>query len=88
MTSTVARALSGPEAAGLPGGTLVSRSPTAASTVIGISMITVPATVGVRTRWNSASRQASPSGTRAEGRPGWRAAPAPATAVAAIQRFV
>ena len=53
MTSTVARALSGPEAAGLPGGTLVSRSPTAASTVIGISMITVPATVGVRTRWNT-----------------------------------
>ena len=65
ITTTVARALSGAAGAGLPAGTLDRRSPTAGSTVSGISMITVPETVGVRTRWNSASRQDSTSGTRA-----------------------
>ena len=65
ITTTVARALSGAAAAGLPSGTLTSRSPTAGSTVIGISMITVPATVGVTMRCTCASRQESSSGTTA-----------------------
>ena len=65
ITANVASALSGAPAARLPSGTPASRSPTAGSTVIGISMITVPATAGVTTRCTCASRQESSSGTAA-----------------------
>ena len=65
ITTTVTSALTGAAGTGLPAGTLDSKSPTAGSTVSEISMITVPETVGVRIRWNSASRQDSTSGTRA-----------------------
>ena len=59
-------ALSGAASAGLPSGTAASRSNTAGITVTGISMMTVPETVGVSTRWNSESRADRTSGTKDE----------------------
>ena len=59
-------ALSGAASAGLPCGTAASRSNTAGITVTGISMMTVPETVGVSTRWNSESRADSTRGTKDE----------------------
>ena len=59
-------ALNGAASAGLPSGTAASRSNTAGITVTGISMMTVPETVGVSTRWNSESRADSMSGTKDE----------------------
>ena len=56
MTTAVASALSGAPSAGLPSGTSSSRPNTNCSTVTGISMMTVPETVGVRMRRNSARR--------------------------------
>ena len=59
MTSTVTRALSGADKGGALCGTSLSVSNTMGITVTAISMITVPATVGVSTRRNSESRAAS-----------------------------
>ena len=49
-TSRVASALSGAATAGTPSGTSLSMSKTIGITVTGMSMMTVPATVGVRIR--------------------------------------
>ena len=59
MTSTVTSALSGADKGGAPSGTSLSVSKTMGITVTAISMITVPATVGVSTRRNSENRAAS-----------------------------
>ena len=56
MMIIVASALSGADRTGVPGGVADSRFKMAGITVIGISMMTVPATVGVKSRWNSESR--------------------------------
>ena len=61
MTSSVTSALSGAASAGVPSGTLPSRSKMIGITVTGISMITVPATGGVSIRRNRDSRLASPN---------------------------
>ena len=58
ITSTVARAVSGAPAGGAAAGTSASMSKTIGITVTAISMITVPATVGVNTRRSSDSRVA------------------------------
>ena len=50
MTSTVARALSGAASTGCSSGAFISRSLAYGITVMGISMMTVPDTVGVRMR--------------------------------------
>ena len=68
MTATTSPALSGAASAGLPSGTSASRSNTAGITVTGISMMTVPETVGVSTRWNSESRTDIATGTKEETR--------------------
>ena len=60
-TRTVARAVSGAAADGLPSGTSLSMSKTTGITVTAISRSTVPETVGVRTRRNIASRADSRS---------------------------
>ena len=56
MTNMVTKALSGAASTERPSGTSVSMSKTVVMTVTGISMITVPVTVGVRIRRNSESR--------------------------------
>ena len=66
MTSTVAKALSGAATAGIPSGTSFSILKTCDITVTGISMMTVPVTVGVRIRRSSESRAESASGTTEE----------------------
>ena len=53
MTTTVTKALSGLANAGEPSGTCLSISKMMGITVTGISMITVPATAGVRIRRSS-----------------------------------
>ena len=63
MTSTTTSALSGAANVGVSAGTALSRSKTAGMTVTGISMTTVPETVGVRMRWNSDNRAESRIGT-------------------------
>ena len=64
MMSSVTRAFSGAASAGVPGAD--SRLKMAGIIVIGISMITVPTIVGVRSRWNRESRQESTRGTKDE----------------------
>ena len=59
ITSTVARALIGAATGAALSGTSFSVSNTMGMTVTAISMITVPATVGVRMRRNRESRAAS-----------------------------
>ena len=59
ITSRVARALSGAAGGGAAAGTCASMSNTIGMTVTAISMITVPATVGVNTRRSNESRAAS-----------------------------
>ena len=59
MTRIVTAALTGAAAAGVPSGTSVSRPKTIGMTVTGISMITVPATVGVMIRLSRESRAES-----------------------------
>ena len=66
MTTAVASALSGAAIAGLPSGTSSSMPNTNGITVTGISMITVPETVGVTMRRNSARRADSRSWKSAE----------------------
>ena len=66
MTSMVASALNGAADAGLPSGTSVSSPNTIGITVTGISMMTVPATVGVRMRRNNERRPASANWNNAE----------------------
>ena len=61
ITSTVTTAVTGAAAAGLPSGTSESILKTTGITVTGISMITVPETVGVMIRRNSDSRADSTS---------------------------
>ena len=53
MTTTVTKALNGAANAGEPSGTCLSISKMMGITVTGISMITVPATAGVRIRRSS-----------------------------------
>ena len=59
ITSTVASALTGADSGGAPSGTWVSMSNTIGITVTAISMITVPATVGVSILRSRDSRAAS-----------------------------
>ena len=65
-TSTTANALNGAARAGVSSGTAARSLKTAGITVTGISMITVPETVGVRIRWKSARRTEIRKGTREE----------------------
>ena len=58
MTSAVTRAESGAASSGVSGGTCDSMPKTMGITVTGISMITVPETVGVRIRRSSDNRHA------------------------------
>ena len=59
MTTTVAKALSGAASAGAPFGTSLNILKTMGITVTAISMMTVPATVGVSTHRNSERRSES-----------------------------
>ncbi len=59
ITTTVARALTGAANGGASSGTCASMSKMIGITVTAISMITVPATVGVSTRRSRESRAAS-----------------------------
>ena len=64
-TTRVASALRGPATAGVSGGTFSSCSKMTGITVTGVSMMTVPVTVGVRIRRKSASRAENASWKRA-----------------------
>ena len=59
MRTRVARALTGAAAPGAPAGVCVSIPKMMGMTVTAISMMTVPPTMGVTTRRNQESRQAS-----------------------------
>ena len=63
MINTVTRALNGAARVEVPTGTSSRRPKTVGINVAGISMMTVPETVGVRSRRNSESRAESASGT-------------------------
>ena len=65
MTSRVARVLRGAAIPGTPSGTFFNWSKTTGMTVTGVSMMTVPVTVGVRIRRNSASRAENANWNRA-----------------------
>ena len=64
-TTRVVSALRGPATAGVSGGTFSSCSKMTGITVTGVSMMTVPVTVGVRIRRKSASRAENASWKRA-----------------------
>ena len=85
MTITVTRALTGAAASGLPSGTPFSIPNMIGITVTGISMITVPATVGVSIRRNSDSRLASANWKSAEAATSVASIAGPPFAVAATQ---
>ena len=85
MTSTVARALSGAARAGTPSGTSFSILKMMGITVTGISMMTVPATVGVRTRRNSERRAESTNWKSAEMTTRVASIAGPPSAIAATQ---
>ena len=81
VTTIVTAALTGAAAGEAPSGTWVSMSKTMGMTVTAISMITVPHTVGVKSRRSSASRNRE--GELHQGprpRPATRASPAPPSA--------
>ena len=61
MTAMVTPAVTGPAIGAAPSGTVSMRPKTMGMTVTAISMITVPATVGVMMRLSSESRDASPA---------------------------
>ena len=65
MTTRVVNALSGAPSGGVPLGTLFSWSNMIGMTVTGVSISTVPVTVGVRMRRNSDRRAANANWTRA-----------------------
>ena len=66
MTISVVAALAGAAARGVPSGTSASMPKMMGMTVTAISMITVPATVGVRIRRSSESRSESANWNSAE----------------------
>ena len=66
MVEIVTAALSGAAYAGAPGGSSFSMSKRIGITVTGRSMITVPVTMGVRTRCSSESRAESAAWASAE----------------------
>ena len=85
ITATVASALSAPAPSGLSFGTCLSMSKMMGITVTGISMITVPATVGVRMRRNSESRAESANWNSAETATSVASMAGPPLAIAATQ---
>ena len=85
MTTTVSSALTGAANSGLPSGTAFSMPKMIGITVTGISMITVPATVGVRIRRKSESRAASANWNRAEATTSVASIAGPPLAIAATQ---
>ena len=85
IATTVASALSGPARAGLPSGTCLSMSKMIGITVTGISISTVPATLGVRIRRNRESRAASANWNSAETTTRVASMAGPPLAIAATQ---
>ena len=84
MTTSVTAAAIPGALAGVPGGTSTSMSKSSGMTVTGISMITVPATTGVRTRRKSDSREASPNWKREETRTSVASSAGPPSAIAVM----
>ena len=85
MTSTVAKALNGAAGAGDPSGTLLNISKMIGITVTGISMMTVPATVGVRIRRNRERRAESANWKSDETTTNVASIAGPPSAIAAMQ---
>ena len=85
VTSRVASVLRGAAAGGDPSGTSVSRPNMIGIRVTGISMITVPHTVGVRIRRSSASRVASANWNSAETATSVASSPGPPFSIAVTQ---
>ena len=85
ITSNVSKALTGAADAALPSGTSFSNPKMIGITVTGISMMTVPATVGVRIRRNSDRRVASANWNSAETTTRVASIAGPPLAIAATQ---
>ena len=85
MTATAIRAHTGAAAAGVPFGTSPSILKMIGMTATGISMITVPATVGVKMRRNNDSRDASANWNREEMTTRVASMPGPPFAIAVMQ---
>ena len=85
VTTIVTAALTGAAAGDAPSGTWVSMSKTMGMTVTAISMITVPQTVGVKSRRSSASRTERANCTRAEAATSDASIPGPPSARAVTQ---
>ena len=85
MTTTVAAALRTAPREFWPSDAEDSISPITGITVMGINMITVPATVGVRMRWNNESRHERAIGTREDRTTSTASRAGPPAANASIQ---
>ena len=85
MTSSVTRAEVPEALSGVPSGTSFSILKMKGMTVTGISMMTVPATAGVRIRRKSESRAASPNWKSEEATTSVASIPGPPSAMAVIQ---